>query len=265
MSFAIAAFYRFVTITDGAALRAQLHDACAVHGIIGTILIAPEGINATIAGSAAAIDAFLSTLTSDPRFTGLDVKRSACEAQPFQRLKVKLKPEIVTFGVPAANPAERAGTYIEPADWNALIADPDIVLIDTRNAYEVAVGTFPGAIDPGTQTFGAFPDFAKSHLDPAKTPKVAMFCTGGIRCEKASAYLLGLGFDEVYHLRGGILRYLETVPPDQSLWQGECFVFDERVAVDHGVVEGKTDLCGRCWHPVTAGGACTKCGNIVEH
>ena len=259
MAYTVAAFYKFVAIADGPSLRDQLDGACAQLGIIGTILIAPEGINATIAGTADAIDAVLAHLARDARFIGLDVKRSQSHIRPFQRLKLKLKPEIVTFGVPCANPAVRTGTTVDAADWNTLLADPDIVLIDTRNSYEASVGTFPGAIDPGTQSFGEFPAFAAKWLDPAKSKKIAMFCTGGIRCEKASAYLLGLGFENVYQLKGGILKYLEVVPREESLWRGECFVFDERVALGPGVKEGSFSLCPSCGAPIAERETCEAC------
>ena len=259
MTYSVAAFYKFVTIADGAALRRHLEELCTCHSIIGTILIAPEGINATIAGSATELGEALAQMACDARFCDLDIKRSACETQPFQRLKVKLKREIVTFGVPSANPAVQAGTYVGATDWNTLIADPDVVLIDTRNTYEVKVGTFPGALDPKTQSFGQFPAFVESNRDALANKKVAMFCTGGIRCEKASAYLLQSGFKNVYHLKGGILKYLETVPPEKSLWRGECFVFDERVALQHGVTQGGTLLCPNCGAPLAEGEACATC------
>ena len=259
MTHHVAAFYKFVTIPDGAGLRNHLQAVCARLGIVGTILIAPEGMNGTIAGLDVAVGAFMAGLRADPLFTDLDVKHSVAGTQPFQRLKVKLKREIVTFGVPEANPALRVGTYVEAADWNELISDPDIVLIDTRNGYEVGVGTFAGALDPKTGAFGEFPAFAAASLDPTTTKKIAMFCTGGIRCEKASSYLLGLGFENVYHLKGGILKYLEVVPPEQSLWQGECFVFDERVALQHGLTEGSCALCPDCGDPVPDGAACAEC------
>jgi UPF0176 protein len=250
MTFAVSAFYKFVAIDDCADLRASLLDVCRAHSIKGTILLAHEGINGTVAGSPEAINCLETWLRSDARFAGLESKRSQAMAAPFQRLKVKIKREIVTFGVPEADPAVNAGTYVEAKDWNALIADPDVTLIDTRNAYEVKVGTFPGSLDPGTSAFNDFPQFVSQHLDPARHRKVAMFCTGGIRCEKASAYLRLQGFAEVYHLKGGILKYLETVPRDDSLWQGECFVFDERVALAHGLEEGAHRLCEGCGHPI---------------
>ena len=250
MTFSVSAFYKFVAIGDCAALRASLLDVCRVHGIKGTILLANEGINGTVAGTPEAIDCLETWLRSDARFAGLESKQSQAVAAPFQRLKIKIKREIVTFGVPEADPAVTAGTYVEAKDWNALIADPDVTLIDTRNAYEVKVGTFPGSLDPGTAAFNDFPHFVSQQLDPARHRKVAMFCTGGIRCEKASAYLRLQGFAQVYHLKGGILKYLETVPHHDSLWQGECFVFDERVALAHGLEAGAHRLCKVCGHPV---------------
>ncbi len=264
MSVTVSAFYKFVTVTDGEVLRAYLLAYCEQHQIKGTILIAPEGLNATIAGAREAVQGLLELLRSDPRFADLESKDSRSETLPFQRLKVKLKREIVTFGVPEADPAKVTGTYVAPENWNALIQDPSVVMVDTRNAYEVRVGTFPGARNPQTQAFKAFPDYVKKALAPGKQPKVAMFCTGGIRCEKASAYLLSLGFKEVFHLKGGILNYLETVPREDSLFQGECFVFDARVALDHGVVEGSHMLCAVCGHPVaqkhsSAGSQATPC------
>ena len=250
MSFAVASFYKFVTIADGAALRTALLAVCHDHAITGTILIAPEGLNATVAGATKAIDALLTHLRGDGRFSDLTVKSSQALAAPFQRLKVKLKKEIVTFGKPEANPAEATGTMLGPAAWNALLDDPETVLIDTRNAYEVAIGTFPGALDPRTTAFGEFPDFVAAHLDPKRHRRIAMFCTGGIRCEKASAYLLSQGFADVYQLEGGILKYLEEVPASESRWQGECYVFDGRVAVRHGLEEGSFTMRPACGHPV---------------
>lgn len=254
----VSAFYKFVRIEDCDVLQASLLDLCQRHGIKGTVLLAAEGINATISGADGDLRAVLASLLADARFAGLVTKESFAEAHPFQRLKVKIKSEIVTFGAPEADPSLHVGTYVAPQDWNALINEPSVVVIDTRNAYEVAIGSFPGAIDPKTKAFSDFRDFAqdysRSHLDPGQPPKVAMFCTGGIRCEKASAYLLSLGFPEVYHLEGGILKYLETVPPDQSLWQGECFVFDERVALEHGVQPGTHRLCNICGYPLAAAG-----------
>ena len=257
---AISAFYKFVTVDDCEGLRKLLLNQCRDAGIKGTILIAPEGINATISGEGETIPRFVAWLREDARFQDLATKDFFADTHPFRRLKVKVKPEILTFGVPAANPALNAGAYVSPENWNGLVADPGVVVIDTRNAYEVGVGTFPGALDPGTRTFCQFPEFVEKTLDPQKHKKIAMFCTGGIRCEKASAYLLGLGFPEVYHLQGGILKYLEEVPREQSLWRGECFVFDERVAIEHGLEQGTHALCPACGQPMPqegtdAGGA----------
>lgn len=253
MSVTVTAFYKFVAIDDPQALRERIFGLAHAEDIKGTVLVAPEGINGTVAGPDPGIRRLFSHLRNDPRFADLVSKESYVEAPPFGRLKVRLKREIVTLRRPEANPAERVGTYVKPQDWNALLAEPDVVLIDTRNAYEIAIGTFEGAIDPATRTFGEFPDFVAANLDPKRDKRIAMFCTGGIRCEKASAYLLSQGFPEVYHLEGGILKYLETVPPEESLWQGECFVFDERVALAHGVKRGKHVLCRACGTPVPEG------------
>ena len=232
MPITVSAFYKFVAIDDALAVRDDLFASLAARGMRGTILLATEGINGTISGTPADIAAFLAQLRADPRFAGLVTKDSTTDAHPFQRLKVKVKREIVTFGHPEADPTTSAGTYVAPADWNALISDPAVLVIDTRNTYEVEAGTFQGAIDPKTRSFGEFPAFVTAQLDPAKHTKIAMFCTGGIRCEKASSYLKAHGFGEVYHLQGGILNYLATVPSDQSLWHGDCFVFDERGGVE---------------------------------
>jgi UPF0176 protein len=261
MTLTVASFYKFVAIDDGPVLRAHLRDACGGLDLTGTILLAPEGLNGTIAGGAGAIDAILALLRADPRFGDLEVKRSAARAPPFGRLKIKLKREIVTFGRPEANPAVRTGQYVDARDWNALISDPDVVVIDTRNSYEVGIGTFLGARDPGTASFSQFPAYAEANLDPARHPRIAMFCTGGIRCEKASAYLLDQGFGEVYHLRGGILKYLEDVPAEDSLWSGACYVFDGRVALQHGVSEGTHRMCLACGAPVgQEAPSCPACG-----
>lgn len=237
----VAALYQFVSLPDFADLRAPLHAFCEARGIRGTLLLAKEGINGTVAGTEAAIDELVAELTGGALFRGrldnLELKFSTAREMPFKRLKVRLKKEIVTLGRPDADPTRQVGTYVEPQDWNALISDPDVVVIDTRNAFEVAMGTFEGAVDPGTERFSEFPQFVEKTLDPSQTRKIAMFCTGGIRCEKASSYMMSLGFPEVYHLKGGILKYLETVPPEQSLWRGGCFVFDERVALGHGLEE----------------------------
>jgi UPF0176 protein len=248
----VAAIYKFVKLTDCAALRAPLHAQCEALGITGTLLLAEEGINGTIAGTRYGIDNILAYLRGDPRLADLDHKESTTNQPPFYRMKVKLKKEIVTMGVPGIDPTELVGQYVRPEEWNALISDPDVLLVDTRNDYEVDVGTFKGAVDPRITTFREFPEFVKNNFDPEKQPRVAMFCTGGIRCEKASAYMLQQGFPEVYHLQGGILKYLENVPAEQSLWQGECFVFDQRVAVGQGLAQGHYELCYGCSRPITA-------------
>jgi UPF0176 protein len=239
MPLKVAALYQFAALPDFRELREPLRALAAGLGIKGSVLLAHEGINGTVAGSDEGIDAFVGELQHGPLFGGrldnLELKFSSASEMPFQRLKVRLKKEIVTLGDTAVDPTQRVGTYVEPSDWNELISAPDTLVIDTRNAFEVAMGTFEGAIDPGLRSFGQFKEFAAKRLDPAKHRKIAMFCTGGIRCEKASAYLLAQGFDEVYHLKGGILRYLEGVPEQESRWRGECFVFDERVALGHGL------------------------------
>ena len=265
---AVAAFYKFVTLEDCAGLREELLELGAKHELKGTILLAREGINATISAKLANLEAFLVALRANSRFADIAPKISYARDHPFQRFKVKLKREIVTFGVPEANPAEQVGTYVAPQDWNKLIQEPGDVVVDTRNAYEVAIGTFVGARDPGTTSFGGFPQYVKDHLDPARDRRVAMFCTGGIRCEKASAYLLTQGFENVFHLEGGILKYLEEVPPAQSLWQGECFVFDERVALEHGVTPGTHALCKVCGFPITqdsqSDNGCPNCRDLSQ-
>ncbi len=250
MSITVSAFYKFVPITDCAALVDRLETGCRANGIKGTILVAPEGINGTISGPDDGMAAFLADLKTDPRFRDLVTKRSQTGEHPFGKLKVKIKPEIVTFGLPDADPSRAVGAYVKPADWNDLIRDTDVVVIDTRNSYEFSVGTFERAIDPGTRSFTEFPEFVRASLDPAKTPRVAMFCTGGIRCEKATCYMLSLGFREVYHLEGGILNYLETIPEEKSLWRGGCFVFDDRVAVGHGVGVIRHARCATCGQPI---------------
>ncbi|MFC3174336.1 rhodanese-related sulfurtransferase [Novosphingobium bradum] len=254
MSVTVAALYRFAPFPDPAALRGPLEALCREQGLRGTLLLAGEGINGTIAGSAPAIDAVLAHIRALPDCAALDVKFSAADEMPFHRMKVRLKREIVTLGVDGIDPRATVGTYVEPEDWNALIADPDTLVIDTRNDYEVGIGTFAGAIDPETPTFRDFPAWfrkVRAQLLGDRPRKVAMFCTGGIRCEKSTAFLKAEGVDEVYHLKGGILKYLETVPPDQSLWRGECFVFDERVAVGHGLAPGTHGLCRACRRPVS--------------
>jgi UPF0176 protein len=241
MAYKVAAFYQFAALPDFRELRGPLRAFCARLSLKGSVLLAQEGINGTLAGTAEAIDAFAHELAHGELFGGrldnLELKFSTGEAMPFGRLKVRLKKEIVTLGDAAADPTRQVGIYVDAVEWNTLIAAPDTMLLDTRNAFEVAMGTFEGAIDPGISSFGQFKDFATQHLDPAKHRRIAMFCTGGIRCEKASAHLLARGFAEVYHLKGGILKYLEEVPEAQSRWRGECFVFDERVALGHGLRE----------------------------
>lgn len=247
----VAAFYKFVSLPDYVELRAPLLALCQEQEIRGTILLAQEGINGTIAGSRSAIAKVLDYLRSDSRFADLNVKESETESRMFDRLKVKLKKEIVTLGIPEVDPTQKVGTYVKPQEWNAVISDPETIVIDVRNRFEVSVGSFEGAIDPETASFRQFPDYVRSQLDPRQHQKVAMFCTGGIRCEKASAYLLSQGFKQVYHLEGGILKYLEEVPSEESLWRGECFVFDQRVAVTQGVKDGSYDMCYACGHPIS--------------
>jgi UPF0176 protein len=250
-----AALYKFVSMPDYKALQAPILAECQKHHIKGTLLLAEEGINGTIAGLSGDIHAVLTYLRSDPifagRFTDLEHKESYADNHPFYRMKVKLKKEIVTMGVPNVNPNSTVGTYVKPQDWNAIISDPDVIVLDTRNDYEVHIGTFKGAADPKTATFREFPKYVAENLDKTKHKKVAMFCTGGIRCEKASSYMKEQGFEEVYHLQGGILKYLETVPEAESLWQGECFVFDQRVAVKHGLEVGDYDQCFACRMPLS--------------
>jgi UPF0176 protein len=245
MPYKVAAFYQFSALPDFRQLREPLRALCAELGLKGSVLLAHEGINGTLAGAAEGIDGLIRELCDGALFGGrldnLELKFSSAGAMPFQRLKVRLKKEIVTLGCASADPARQVGSYVDPAGWNALIGAPDTLVIDTRNTFEVAMGTFEGAIDPGIGSFGQFKDFVATHLDPAKHRKIAMFCTGGIRCEKASAYLLARGFPEVYHLKGGILKYIEGVPETESRWRGECFVFDERVALGHGLRERPKD------------------------
>jgi UPF0176 protein len=247
----VAALYRFARLDGFEALRAPLAAFCCGHGIKGTLLLAHEGINGTVAGTGAAIGALIDHLNAIEVLSGLEVKYSSAAEMPFHRMKVRLKREIVTMGVEDIDPATSAGTYVAPADWNALISDAGTIVIDTRNAYEVSIGTFKGAVDPATSSFREFPAWVEQHRQELEGRKVAMFCTGGIRCEKATAYVKSLGFEDVFHLKGGILKYLEEVPAEQSLWQGECFVFDERVSVSHGLAEGEAELCRACRHPLT--------------
>jgi len=273
-----AAFYKFVDLPDAAQLRAPLLACCERHAVKGLILLATEGINSTIAGPAEGVRAVLAYLRQDPRLADLQHKEAWSDRAPFYRMKVRLKKEIVTLGVPGVSPTRLAGTYVKPQDWNALISDPDVVLVDTRNDYEVGLGSFAGAIDPRLARFADLPQWVKkaAALQPTdgRKPKVAMFCTGGIRCEKSTALLRAQGFEEVYHLEGGILKYLETVAPENSLWRGECFVFDERVSVGHGLQTGPHGLCRACRQPLTAadqastqfeaGVSCPKCADYTS-
>ena len=274
-----AAFYKFVDLPDFAELKAPLLSQCEANEVKGIILLATEGINSTIAGPADGVRAVLAYLRSDPRLADLQHKEAWSTKSPFYRMKVRLKREIVTMGVPGISPTQMAGEYVKPEHWNALISDPEVVVIDTRNDYEVGIGTFAGAIDPHIKSFAQLPDWVNQapalHPASGKKPKVAMFCTGGIRCEKSTAFMRAQGYDEVYHLEGGILKYLETVPEAQSLWQGQCFVFDERVSVGHGLVPGQHGLCRACRQPLDdadlasplfeAGVSCPKChGSTLE-
>ncbi|UUP16859.1 rhodanese-related sulfurtransferase [Nitratireductor thuwali] len=247
----VLALYRFARLDDFEALREPLVALCRRLGIRGTLLLAREGINGTVAGSADAIGQLTAHLTAVPGLGTPDFKYSRASHMPFHRMKVRLKKEIVTMGVEGVDPAAEAGTYVDPRAWNALVSQPDTVVIDTRNAYETAIGSFRDAVDPSTESFTEFPRWVDENLESLKGRKVAMFCTGGIRCEKATAYLRMRGLEDVFHLKGGILKYLEEVPPQESLWEGECFVFDERVSVGHGLVEGSATLCRACRHPLT--------------
>ncbi len=247
----VAALYRFVTLDNFRELREPLLDFCRQHQVLGTLLLADEGINGTVAGSREGIDALIAYLRADPRMASLSWKESYHDEPPFLRMKVKLKREIVTMGVPGVDPNRVVGTYVQPTEWNQIVDDPDVVVIDTRNDYEVDIGSFKGALDPRTVNFRDFPEWVRTHLDPSKHTKVAMFCTGGIRCEKASSFMIQEGFDEVYHLEGGVLKYLEEVPAEDSRWEGECFVFDSRVAVNHSLEKGQYDQCFACRHPIT--------------
>jgi UPF0176 protein len=247
----VCALYKFVKLPDYQEIRQPLFKVMESNQIKGTLLLAVEGINGTVAGSRSAVDTLLAWLKAEPRLAELDYKESYTDIMPFNRTKVKLKKEIVTMGVEGIDPKQVVGTYVNPKDWNQLISDPEVLLIDTRNDYEYQVGTFKNAINPNTDSFREFPQYVKDHLDPAKHKKVAMFCTGGIRCEKSTAFLKEQGFEEVYHLKGGILKYLEDVPADDTLWQGECFVFDERVTVNHHLQKGDYDQCHACRMPIT--------------
>ena len=250
------AMYHFVSLPHFRMLREPLLNFCLSREIKGTLLLADEGINGTLAGPEKSILELLNYLKTDPlfegNFKGLGHKESWSDKHPFYRMKVKFKKEIVTLGVPGVSPTKMVGQYVKPQDWNSIISDPEVILIDTRNDYEFAIGTFKNAINPKTTIFSEFPEYVKTHFDPKKHKKVAMFCTGGIRCEKASSYMMAEGFDKVYHLEGGILKYLEEVNPDESLWQGECFVFDQRVAIKHGLEVGEYDQCYACRYPLSA-------------
>lgn len=247
----VAALYHFTRFDDPAALRAPLRELCEAEGIRGTLLLAPEGINGTIAGPDAGIRKVLAHIRALPGCAALEWKESHAETMPFGKMKVRLKREIVTLGVPGVDPTASVGKYIDALDWNALISAPDVAVIDTRNDYEVEIGTFEGAVNPETEKFRDFPRWWRENAGKFAGKRIAMFCTGGIRCEKASNFLLGEGVPEVYHLKGGILKYLETVPAEQSLWNGECFVFDERVSLGHGLVPGDFTLCRACGHPLS--------------
>jgi len=268
-TYIVCALYKFVRLDNHESLRQPLLDLMLAESVRGTLLLATEGVNGTIAGSRESVDQVLDWLRKVPGLAELDCKESVSDKLPFKRSRVKLKKEIVTMGVTDIDPQNAAGTYVEPKDWNALIEDPDVVLIDTRNDYECEVGSFIGALNPDTESFREFPAYAKQHLDKNKHKKIAMFCTGGIRCEKSTAYLREQGFDEVYHLKGGILKYLEEVPEEASLWRGECFVFDDRVTVNHQLQPGSYDQCHGCRRPITeqdkqspkyiSGAQCPKC------
>lgn len=249
--YSVAAFYRFTPFEDPSALQASILAAMRALDARGTVLLAPEGINGTLSMPEERYDEVMAALRTLPGCEGLRAKRSTSRGHAFRRLKVRLKREIVTLGVDGIDPNRTVGTYVPPRDWNALIADPDTLVIDTRNAYETRLGTFQGAIDPGTESFGEFPDWLKNAVAQTAPKRIAMFCTGGIRCEKATSFAREAGLDEVYHLDGGILAYLETVPREESLWQGECFVFDERVALTHGLEQGQSVICRACKFPVS--------------
>ncbi|NBW08393.1 MAG: rhodanese-related sulfurtransferase [Caulobacteraceae bacterium] len=256
--YTVAALYRFARIADREAVRDRLEAVCAAHGVRGTLLVAHEGLNGTIAGTEASVAEVIAAIHALPGFERLELKYSTAAEAPFHRLKVRIKAEIVTMGEPDIDPVSDAGTYVSAQDWNALIADPATIVIDTRNDYEVAVGAFEGAIQPNTRSFRDFPDWVRGEgralFEGATPPKVAMYCTGGIRCEKATAFLKAEGIEDVHHLEGGILRYLEDIPEAESLWRGECFVFDERVAVGHGLEQGTHSLCRGCRMPVSPEG-----------
>lgn len=247
----VAALYHFARLPDFHALQAPLLECCRNNNLFGTLLLADEGINGTVAGTREGIDNVLAFLRAEPRLADLVHKESCSQTLPFHRMKVRLKKEIVTMGVPGTDPERIKGTYLDAQQWNAMIRDPDVLVIDTRNDYEVSIGTFKNATSPNTQTFREFPDYVDKNLADKKDRKIAMFCTGGIRCEKSTSYLKDQGFDNVYHLQGGILKYLETVAPEDNLWEGECFVFDSRVSVDKNLAPGKYDQCFACRRPLS--------------
>lgn len=247
----VSALYKFVTLDDYQDLKKPLLETMQMHSVMGTLLLAKEGINGTISGSSSGIESVLDFLQSDPRLANLSHKESIAKQPPFKRCKVKLKKEIVTMGIEGIDPKQVVGTYVKPKDWNALISDPEVLVVDTRNDYEIEIGTFKNAVNPKTDSFREFPAYVEEHLDPSKHKKVAMFCTGGIRCEKSTAYLKEQGFSDVYHLEGGILKYLEEVPKENTLWEGDCFVFDDRVAVDHELNQSHYDQCHACRLPIT--------------
>ena len=249
--FIVAALYHFTPVKEPVRLQQPLYELCKASGVKGTLLLADEGINGTIAGPAKGIADVLAYLRSLPEFAGLDHKESFSEDMPFLRMKVRMKKEIVTMGVEGIDPLQSVGTYVKPEDWNALISDPDTIVIDTRNDYEVGIGTFEGAMDPNIKSFREFPAWVRKHHNQLNKPKIAMFCTGGIRCEKSTAFMKQEGYDEVYHLQGGILKYLENVSKEESLWHGDCFVFDQRVSVSHGLEEGEHKLCFGCRMPLS--------------
>lgn len=251
MSYRIAALYKFVPVADIAATKARLLPLFQEWELCGSLLVAPEGINGTLAGPEEGVAKLVDLMESEFQLPRADIKFSESESKPFQRLKIRLKKEIITFKQPEADPNIRVGTYVKPQDWNALISDPDVVVLDTRNTYETQIGIFEGARDPKIEQFTDFAKYVREELDPKQHKKIAMFCTGGIRCEKASAFMLAEGFEEVYHLQGGILKYLEEVPVEESKWQGECYVFDRRVSVGHGLAVGKHHMCFSCGLPLT--------------
>jgi UPF0176 protein len=251
LSWTVAALYKFVALTDLPELQAEIKAVCDENDICGTLLIAPEGINGTIAGQGNAMKTIIDFLDKKAGIKQGELKYSSAQERPFRRIKVRLKKEIITMKAPEADPTKQVGTYVTPENWNALISDPEVTLVDTRNTYETAVGIFEGAVDPKIETFTEFKDYVHNNMDPKKQKKVAMFCTGGIRCEKASSYMLAHGFEEVYHLHGGILKYLEEVPAEESKWQGECFVFDRRVAVGQDLEESPYQICYGCRFPLS--------------